>query len=61
MKTYFVAHSNGDFNSKCEGMGDLSAEIEFEMEKGGADYLLITKEELTFEKYGEILDVMRKK
>lgn len=42
--TYYLHLDNGDYSIKEETIGDLLSTIEFELEKGGAKQLMVTKE-----------------
>ena len=41
---YYLHLDNGDYSIKEETIGDLLSTIEFELEKGGAKQLMVTKE-----------------
>ena len=55
---YYLSHSNGDYNSKENDMGELLDDVSFELDAGGARFLIITKSPLKSEIYGEIQDML---
>lgn len=40
---FYLAKSNGDYNSVCPTIQDLNEEAQFELEKGQQSFLIITK------------------
>ena len=58
-KVYYLHQSNGDYNSECHGMGDLCGLIDFELNTGCQDYLIITKRQIDSNMFGSLVDVFR--
>lgn len=54
--TYYVSLSNGVYNGKS----DLS-EVEWELDKGGQRYVIITKKPISSKQYQRIAKILSKK
>ena len=55
---YYLSHSNGDYNGISNSIEELTDDLEFELEEGGAEFLIITKRSLKSDIYGEIQDML---
>lgn len=61
-KPYAYCHlSNGDYDRTVDRFDNLGAIINFEMRKGGQDYIIITRRKLSSDEYVRICEIIEGK
>lgn len=61
-KPYAYCHySNGDYDDKVWDINDLCASIDFELNAGCQEYIIITRRKLSSDEYVRLCEILDKK